>query len=328
MYRSAVQRLVQAMSFRVMRATRVVFISPTLLARSSKATASESELRLLRHLVQLQGVGIRTNTGVTNTRIGGTTAGSANIIARNGTGGGVMLTANSNGTTIQGNVIYGNNGLAIDLGGDGATTNDGALTAGQPNQRMDTPVLSNANLVGNNLTLAGYVGSAAGQSTFANSRVEFYKTTANSSVFLGSLTTDGSGNFSGTLDVTGLGLSQSDPIIATATDPTGNTSEFSLSFEANAARQRLPMPTRPSKLVVHSTRPRERIHRVMCCPTIRSEHDRHQDRQRHSSRHSGISRRRRGFVGNWYLWSDSDRCQWFVHIYSRQQQRSRTGSTN
>ncbi len=90
----------------------------------------------------VQGVGIRTNTGVTNTRIGGTAAGSANIIARNGTGGGVMLTANSNGTTIQGNVIYGNNGLAIDLGGDGATSNDGALTAGQPNQRMDTPVLS------------------------------------------------------------------------------------------------------------------------------------------------------------------------------------------
>ncbi len=125
--------------------------------------------------------------------------------------------------------------MAIDLGGDGATSNDGALTAGQPNQRMDTPVLSNANLVGNNLTLVGYVGSAAGQSTFANSRVEFYKTTANNSVFLGFLTTNASGNFSGTLDVTGLGLSQSDPIIATATDPTGNTSEFSLSFEANAA---------------------------------------------------------------------------------------------
>ncbi len=83
--------------------------------------------------------------------------------------------------------------------------------------------------------MAGYVGSAANQSTFAGSRVEFFKTTANSSVFLGALTTDASGNFDGTLDVTGLGLSQSDAIIATATDPNGNTSEFSVSFEANAA---------------------------------------------------------------------------------------------
>ena len=182
----------------------------------------------------VQAAGIRVQSSATNTRIGGTAAGAGNLIARNGSVG-VTIIGNTSGTTIQGNSIYANNGLAIDLGGDGATSNDGALTAGQPNQWMDTPVLANANLVGNNLTVAGYVGSAANQATFANSRVEFYKTTTSSSVFLGALTTDASGNFSGTLDVTGLGLSQSDPIIATATDPNGNTSEFSVSFEANAA---------------------------------------------------------------------------------------------
>ncbi len=182
----------------------------------------------------VQGVGVRVQSTATNTRIGGTAAGAGNIIARNGSVG-VTIIGNTSGTTIQGNAFYDNNGLAIDLGGDGVTANDGALTAGQPNQWMDKPVLSNANLVGNDLTVAGYVGSAANQSAFANSRVEFYKTTASSSVFLGALMTDASGNFSGTLDVTGLGLSQSDPIIATATDPNGNTSEFSTSFEANAA---------------------------------------------------------------------------------------------
>ena len=181
----------------------------------------------------VQAAGIRVQASATNTRIGGTAAGAGNIIARNGSVG-VTIVGNTSGTTIQGNAIYGNNGLAIDLGGDGATTNDGALTNGQPNQLMDTPVLANANLVGNDLTLSGYVGSAAGQATFANSRVEFFKTTASSSVFLGALTTDSSGNFSGTLDVTGLGLLQSDAIIATATEPNGNTSEFSVSFEANA----------------------------------------------------------------------------------------------
>ena len=183
----------------------------------------------------VQGTGVQIASGSSNTRVGGTTAASANIIAYNGTGGGVTVTGNASGNTIQRNAIYGNSGLAIDLGANGSTTNDGALTTGQPNQLMDTPVLSNANLVGNDLTLSGYVGSAANQSTFANSRVEFYKTTATNSIFLGFLTTDSSGNFSGTIDVTGLGLSQSDIIIGTATDPNGNTSEFSASFQTNAA---------------------------------------------------------------------------------------------
>ncbi len=185
-------------------------------------------------LSSVQAVGVRIQASATNTRVGGTVAGAGNVIARNGSVG-VTIIGNTSGTTIQGNAIYGNNGLAIDLGNDGITANDGALTTGQPNQLMDKPVLSNANLVGSNLTLAGYVGSAANQNTFANSRIEFYRTTSSSSVFLGALTTDVNGNFSGTLDVTGLGLTQSDPIIATATDPNGNTSEFSISFEANAA---------------------------------------------------------------------------------------------
>ncbi len=64
----------------------------------------------------VQGVGIRTNTGVTNTRIGGTAAaGSANIIARNGTVG-VTIIGNTSGTTIQGNVIYGKQRLGDRLG--------------------------------------------------------------------------------------------------------------------------------------------------------------------------------------------------------------------
>ncbi|MDX1930867.1 MAG: VCBS domain-containing protein [Pirellulaceae bacterium] len=184
-------------------------------------------------LAAIQDVGIRVNAGATNTRIGGSSSAAGNIIARNHNG--IVIVGNTSGTNIQRNAIYGNSAMAIDLGNDGATANDGALTTGQPNQGMDRPVLSNANLVGNNLSLAGYVGSAANQATFANSRVEFYKTTASSSVFLGQLTTDANGNFSGTLDVTGLGLTQSDPIIATATDPNGNTSEYSISFEANAA---------------------------------------------------------------------------------------------
>ncbi len=91
----------------------------------------------------VQATGVRVQASATNTRIGGTAAGAGNIIARNGSVG-VTIVGNTSGTTIQGNSIYGNNGLAIDLGGDGTTTNDGALTTGQPNQLMDTPVLSGA----------------------------------------------------------------------------------------------------------------------------------------------------------------------------------------
>ncbi len=53
----------------------------------------------------------RVNTFASGTRIGGTAAGSGNIIARNGSVG-VTIIGNTSGTTIQGNSIYGNNGLA------------------------------------------------------------------------------------------------------------------------------------------------------------------------------------------------------------------------
>ena len=103
---------------------------------------------------------------------------------------------------------------------------------------MDSPVISYGNLVGNNLTLSGYVGSAANQSTFANCRVEFFisdLSSANGSgkTYLGFLTSDANGNFSGTLDVTGLGMQTSDAITATATDAAGNTSEFGVNSVAN-----------------------------------------------------------------------------------------------
>jgi serine protease AprX len=74
------------------------------------------------------------------------------------------------------------------------------------------------------------VGSAANQSAFANARVEFFKSAADSSgygegqTFIGYVTTDALGNFSGSLP--GTGLTSSDKLTATATDGNNNTSEF------------------------------------------------------------------------------------------------------
>jgi VCBS repeat-containing protein len=162
---------------------------------------------------------------------------SGNTI-RNGSGDGVNISGTNIRARVTQNSIYGQTGLGIDLGNDGITTNDGTTTSGAANLLTDKPVIGTANLVANNLTLLGYVGSVAGQSTFANNEVEFFISDGSSSAgsgqtFLGSLTTDANGNFNGSLDVSGLGLTLSSRITATATDALGNTSEFSVNFEAN-----------------------------------------------------------------------------------------------
>ena len=82
---------------------------------------------------------------------------------------------------------------------------------------MDFPVITSASLLNCSLTVAGYVGSAASQSTFANARVEFFKAAADSSgygegqtFFLGYLITDASGNFSG--NISGIGFNSGCPL--------------------------------------------------------------------------------------------------------------------
>jgi serine protease AprX len=103
---------------------------------------------------------------------------------------------------------------------------------------MDYPVISSASLTGCWLNVTGYVGSAANQSAFANARVEFFKAAADSSgygegqAYLGALTTNASGNFSGI--VSGNGFNASDRLTATATDSNSNTSEFGANFQVTA----------------------------------------------------------------------------------------------
>ena len=100
---------------------------------------------------------------------------------------------------------------------------------------MDYPVITSASVSGGILTVAGYVGSAANQSTFANAHVEFFKSAADSSgygegqTYLGYLTTDASGNFNDSLP--GFGLVSGDQLTATATDSSNNTSEFGPNFQ-------------------------------------------------------------------------------------------------
>ncbi len=190
------------------------------------------------------GVGIRINGSSVNL-IGGTAAGEANVIAAN-SGGGVRVLSGT-GNRFPRNSIYGNTGPGIDLGLDGVTGNNGALGGG-PNNGMDYPVFTTATLTGGTLSVAGYVGSAAGQAVFANATVEIFRadnTPADQNgevvlgdgqslphgegrTYLGQLTADSSGNFSGSL--TPGSLSVGDSITATATSPGNDTSEFGANF--------------------------------------------------------------------------------------------------
>ncbi len=176
--------------------------------------------------------GVSVEGASTATSVGGTTASTmGNVIANNGGSAVVVQDANTSGAAILGNAIYANTAASsIDLGANGATANDGAKTAGQPNLLMDKPVITSASLNGTTLTLAGYVGSAAGQSTFASARVELFKSDNDASgfgegqAFLTFVTSDASGNIN--TSVTVSGLSVGDKLTATATDGSNNTSEF------------------------------------------------------------------------------------------------------
>ncbi len=183
--------------------------------------------------------GIYVNGGSTGVVIGGTTAADANIIAGN-VGGGVVTDSTAVQAAILGNSIHSNSSLGIDLRNDGTSGNDGAKSGGQPNQMMDSPVFTTASLAGTTLTVKGYVGSAAGQSTFGSARVEIFTAdsasrTASGQTYLGFLTANADGSFSGALNgVSGLtaGVTQ---LTATATDGGGNTSEFGSGFTVAAA---------------------------------------------------------------------------------------------
>ena len=131
------------------------------------------------------------------------------------------------------NLIYSNGGLGIDLGGDGPTADDIGDPDGGPNNRQNAPVLTAAapfdDVEFSGTFVAGRLNSAP--STLYT--LEFFDNPAcdplgsgEGAEFLGSLeaATDEAGNviFSGLLSGLADGY-----VTATATDPAGNTSEFS-----------------------------------------------------------------------------------------------------
>jgi hypothetical protein len=142
--------------------------------------------------------------------------------------------------TFTRNSFSGNAGLAIDLNRDAITTNDAGDVDAGPNDLLNFPVLTDASIAAGQVIITG--------ETRPGSTVEFFTLAADplghgeGVTFLGS-GVEGSGSDSngaaGSSDPTAEQFTFSlpigpmhcgDPFSATATDPSGNTSEFALNF--------------------------------------------------------------------------------------------------
>jgi hypothetical protein len=167
--------------------------------------------------------GVDIREGAQSNTIGGISSGKGNTIAFNGYHGVAVSNTDTDYNKISGNSIHGNGSLGIELWDGG-------------NDEIPAPAITSNDLVDNTLIVSG---NGAG----ANATVEIFKADSFDSgegkTYLGSLTADGGGNFSGLIDVTGKGLSCDDPLVATTTHTDNNTSEFSTPVPTSCC---LPMP--------------------------------------------------------------------------------------
>ena len=176
--------------------------------------------------------------------IGGIGAGEGNVVADN-SGGGVVDDAGATNVSIRGNSIHDNglgplgHGVGIDLsiniGGDGVTPNDLGDGDTGPNNLQNFPIVSSATpLVPSSGTHVQGVLHSTPSTTFD---LDFYANDAciphphdflQGRTYLGSgqVTTNASGTGSFSIDVPGT-IQTGERTSATATDPNGNTSEFS-----------------------------------------------------------------------------------------------------
>jgi parallel beta-helix repeat protein len=179
------------------------------------------------------GIGV----GGSNNVIGGTTPGAGNLVAFNGRLG--IGVGGSTNNRISGNSVFSNQGLGIDLSYNGVTPNDTADADSGDNNLQNFPLLTSVARGGSDTTIVGTLNSAPA-TTF---NVEFFAGSAcdesgngEGAAYFGSVTatTDASGDASFNAIIP-KALGQGQVITATATDPAGNTSEFS-PCDASGAR--------------------------------------------------------------------------------------------
>ncbi len=104
------------------------------------------------------GDGVQLDSQASGNNIGGQGLGQPNVIAFNSRDGVDVRGAGQ--VAISRNSIYENANFGIDLTSDVVTPNIGTLNASAPDDGMNYPVLTTANVTAGQLTVAGYVGSA------------------------------------------------------------------------------------------------------------------------------------------------------------------------
>jgi uncharacterized delta-60 repeat protein len=188
--------------------------------------------------------GILVQNSASSVTVGGTTAGHGNTIAYNA-GDGVFVSAGT-GVSILGNAIYSNTDQGIDLGTNGVAVNDAGDGDSGANNLQNFPVIYAVSISGGNVTITGEARPGA--------TVEFFEAAVDAGgygegqVFLGRGTVPMTG-VRGTTDASAVQFSFTfavgslvvgDAVTATATDASGNTSEFSLNVAAAAAANTAP----------------------------------------------------------------------------------------
>jgi uncharacterized repeat protein (TIGR01451 family)/CSLREA domain-containing protein len=174
--------------------------------------------------------GIIIGNGSNNNIIGGPNPSDGNTIANNSTGG--ILILDGTGNSVRSNSIFANGVLGIDLAPVGVTGNDPGDPDSGPNNLQNSPIITSASSVTTTSSNIQGTLNSAPSTTFT---IEFFSNNSCDPLGSGegqellgstSATTNPSGNAS--FNVTLPASPSEGPFItATATDPAGNTSEFS-----------------------------------------------------------------------------------------------------
>jgi uncharacterized repeat protein (TIGR01451 family)/CSLREA domain-containing protein len=181
----------------------------------------------------------RSATSASNNTIGGTSSGAGNVMAFNARNGILVINNGSLNNVIRQNSVFSNGSLGIDLGAaDGVTPNDGCDSDIGANRLQNFPVLTLVSSSAGSTTIQGAVNSAP-NTTFT---LEFFSNDVcdpsgfgEGQTFIGSTTVTTDGNCTASFTFTTTTAPAGQPFItATATDPGGNTSEFSACGFVNA----------------------------------------------------------------------------------------------
>ena len=182
------------------------------------------------------GNGVRITTGASGNQIGDGTVTGANRIVSNALAG--VLVESGTANSIRANAIYRNGALGIDLAPSGVTANDACDADTGADQLQNFPVISSASSLSGVTTVQGSLDSTA-SSSFT---LDFYANTecdpsgyGQGRIWLGSVPLSTDPNCFASFEVPLTTASPVQFVTATATDGSGNTSEFSACIPVPAA---------------------------------------------------------------------------------------------